>query len=99
MANINNNASLVINGKVAYKQDNAVFPSGTHLEYPYWRGSASREIENKFSLLYLPLEGSGVRSGKPVVSTPNSNAPQGDNCSSYEASYQWNEPPDRDWET
>ena len=93
MANINNNASLVINGKVAYKQDNAVFPSGTHLEYPYWRGSASREIENKFSLLYLPLEGSGVRSGKPVVSTPNSNAPQGDNCSSYEASYQWNEPP------
>ena len=94
MAEINNNASLVINGKVAYKQDNAVFPSGTHLDYGYWRGSTDRDFKNsKFSLLYLPFEGSGVRGGKPVVSTPNSNAPQGDNCSSYEAVYQWNDPP------
>ena len=61
------NMGLVIFGSVAHVEEREIFPSGVNREFGYWRGSYNKEIVRKFNKLYMPLEGSGLYSGSPVV--------------------------------
>lgn len=54
-------------GSVARMTEREIFPSGVNREFGYWRGSENKKIVNKFNKLYMPLEGSGLYSGSPVV--------------------------------
>ena len=100
MASINGNVGLVILAGVSNAGEKALAPSGTindagekNRDYGYWRGNYYKEIKSKFSEAggrFLPLEGSGVYGGSPVVNIPGSGtASEGDDCSAKEGSWQW----------
>ena len=67
MASINANLGLTIHGNVNYVGEKEILPSGINREFGYWRGSYNKDATNKFNKLYMPLEGTGLYSGSPVV--------------------------------
>ena len=100
MASINGNVGLVILAGVSNAGEKALAPSGTindagekNRDYGDWRGNYYKEIKSKFSEAggrFLPLEGSGVYGGSPVVSIPGSGtASEGDDCSAKDGDWIW----------
>jgi hypothetical protein len=67
MTNITGSMGLVMFGNVAHVGEREIFPSGVNREFGYWRGSYNKTIVNKFNKLYMPLEGTGLYSGSPIV--------------------------------
>jgi hypothetical protein len=91
MANITGNMGLVMFGNVAHVGEREIFPSGVNREFGYWRGSYNKTIVNKFNKLYMPLEGTGLYSGSPIVQSKKEEAPDsgGLGCSPDGCTWSW----------
>ena len=62
-----NSIGLVMMGAVEFAGSRDVIPSGTNREYGYWRGQYNRTFIDSFDKAWMPLEGSGMYAGSPVV--------------------------------
>tara|TARA_R110000824_G_scaffold1766_2_gene8764 strand:+ start:1843 stop:4524 length:2682 start_codon:yes stop_codon:yes gene_type:complete len=84
-----NSIGLVMMGAVEFVGSRNTIPSGTNREYGYWRGSDNKNVLNKFDQLWIPLEGTGILSGNPRITTVKKTASDGDDSSCSESSVSW----------
>ena len=90
----NDNRGLVIRCGIDWAGEGSVSPSGNvrggrhGREFGYWRGSTAKSFQDKFTV-FMPVEGSGVYAGQPVVSIPGSGLNTSDGCSAFDSTWEW----------
>ena len=88
-----NSVGLVMMGAVEFAGSRDIIPSGTNREYGYWRGQYNRTFIDSFDKAWMPLEGSGMYAGSPVVtvSAGAGTAPDGTvtDCDARNCTWMW----------